>query len=427
MRYLVCIVVLAVNAFLASAQDTRGNISGTVTDSQGAAVPGATVTVANTGTGTSTRLTTNASGYYEAPLLLPGAYSVTVEASGFKKSVRSNLALGLGEQLQINMPLEIGGATESITVSSEAPMLDTSTVSTGRAMTNREVMDLPVLGNNMMMLTRLAPGVQNPGTTQFLVQGQVGGGSGYNQAGGVGGNEWSIDGASTNGTDRRVSIMPSPDTVDEFKIETSNFDASFGHATGLGISMSTKSGANEFHGTGTYQYFNQKWNAASFFVKQSRGQQIAAARAAGNTALANQLEDQPLLPPGQTRDYHATIGGPRLHPEGHRSTQQGLLLLRLVRIEESSIRAAQRAELHGSYGSNAQWRLLVAPGYQPHSVFRSTIRSPPVPIQPAPATGCVIRFQGTLFLATASITRCTISTRSACRCRMLRPLPALTR
>ena len=140
-------------------------------------------------------------------------------------------------------------------------------------------------------------------------------GPAYNQAGGVGGNEWSIDGASTNGTDRRVSIMPSPDTVDEFKIETSNFDASFGHATGLGISMSTKSGANEFHGTGTYQYFNQKWNAASFFVKQARYSQIAAARAAGNIALADQLEDRPMLPPGQTRNYHATISGPVYIPK----------------------------------------------------------------------------------------------------------------
>lgn len=314
-RFLAAVLAVLLSAVTAPAQDTRGSISGTVTDSQGAVVAGASVVVANTGTGTATRLTSNSSGYYEAPLLLPGTYSVTVESSGFKKSIRSNLALGLGEQLQINMPMEIGGTTESITVSSEAPMLDTSTVSTGRAMTNREVMDLPVLGNNIMMLTRLAPGVQNPGTTQFLVQGQVGGGSGYNQAGGVGGNEWSIDGASTNGTDRRVSIMPSPDTVDEFKIETSNFDASFGHATGLGISMSTKSGANDFHGTGTYQYFNQKWNAAPFFVKQSRYSQIAAARAAGNITLADQLADQPLLPPGQTRDYHATIGGPLYIPK----------------------------------------------------------------------------------------------------------------
>ena len=88
------------------------------------------------------------------------------------------------------------GVTESVTISAEAPLLDTSTVVAGRAITNREVMDLPVLGNNIVMLTRFAPGVQVPGTTQLLVQGQVGGGSGYYAPGNVGGNEWSLDGAA---------------------------------------------------------------------------------------------------------------------------------------------------------------------------------------------------------------------------------------
>ena len=109
--------------------------------------------------------------------------------------------------------------------------------------------------------------------------------------------------------------MPSPDIIDEFKIETSNFDASFGHATGLGISMSTKSGSNAVHGTGTFQYMNQDWNAASFFVKQGRYQQIAAARAAGNIALADELATKPMLPPGTTKNYQATISGPVYIPK----------------------------------------------------------------------------------------------------------------
>ncbi len=315
MRYPLCIVVLLVSSVFVPAQDTRGSISGTVTDLQGAVISGASVVVTNTGTGSATRLTTNSNGYYEAPLLLLGAYSVSVESSGFKRYTRSGITLALGEQVQINVQLELGAATESVTITAEAPLLDTSSVSTGRVLSHREVMDLPVLGNNIMMLTRIAPGVQVPGTTQFLVQGQVGGGSGYNAPGGVGGNEWSIDGASTNGTDRRVSVMPSPDTIDEFKIETSNFDASFGHSTGLNISMSSKSGANAFHGTGTYQYFNQKWNAASFFVKQLRGQQLSEALLAGDTNRVNRLNATPLLPPGQTRNYHTTISGPIYIPK----------------------------------------------------------------------------------------------------------------
>lgn len=291
-------------------QDSRGNISGTVTDQQSGTVSGAIVIVTNTGTGTMVRLTSGSNGYYEAPLLLPGSYSVTVESPGFKKMVRSGITLALGERLQIDIQLEVGGTTESVTVSGEAPMIDTSTVNTGRAISNREIMDLPVLGNNISMLSRFSPGVQVPGTTQFLIQGQVGGGSQYNVPGSVGGNEWSLDGASTNGTDRRVSIMPSPDIVDEFRIETSNFDASFGHATGLNISMSTKSGANAYHGSATYQYFNQRWNAASFFVKQSRYRQIAEARADGNMALADDLASRPMLPAGHTNNYHWTLSGP---------------------------------------------------------------------------------------------------------------------
>lgn len=313
MRNIVSLLVLL--SCVSSAQDTRGSISGTITDSQAAIVTGAVVTVTNTDNGTAVQLTSNRSGYYEAPLLLPGSYSVTAEMAGFKKTVRTGITLALSEQLQINIQLEVGGTTESVTVSAEAPLLDTSTVRTGRALTNREVMDLPVIGNNISMITRLAPGVQSPGTTQFLVQGQVGGGSDYRMPGGVGGNEWSLDGASTNGTDRRTSYMPSPDVIDEFKIETSNFDASFGHSTGLNISVSTKSGANALHGSATEQYFNSRWNAVAFFTRQQRYQQIAAARAAGNLALADELANRPMVPPGHTHQFAGTISGPVYIPK----------------------------------------------------------------------------------------------------------------
>jgi hypothetical protein len=315
MRPLQFALFLALFSLVSPAQDTRGNISGTVTDAQKAVISGAKVVVANTGTGTSTALTTNVSGYYEAPLLLPGEYQVTVESAGFKKSIRSGITLSIGDRLQVDVQLEVGGTTESVTVTSEAPMLDTNAVATGRSMTNREVMDLPVLGNNVSMLARMAPGVQVPGTTQFLVQGQIGGGSAYSMPGGVGGNEWSMDGASTNGTDRRVAIMPSPDVVDEFRIETSNFDAAFGHSTGLNISLSTKSGANQLHGSATYQYINQRWNAASFFVKQARWAQVAALRNQGRNTEADALADSPMLPAGHTNNYHGSISGPIVIPK----------------------------------------------------------------------------------------------------------------
>ena len=317
---------------------------GTVTDAQGAAVVGASVAVTNTGTGATTRLTTNVNGYYEASFLVPGQYSVTVEMTGFKRMVRSGLTLALGEQLKINFELEIGGVTESITVTAEAPLLDTSTVATGRNISNREVMELPVLGNNVTMLVRYSPGVQVPGTTQFLVQGQVGGGSSYYMPGAVGGNEWSIDGASTNGTNRLTSFMPSPDVIDEFKIETSNFDASFGHATGLSISMSTKSGANDFHGSATYQYLNQRWNAASFFVKQNYYRQIAAARAAGDLALAESLAARPMLPAGHTNNVHGTISGPVRIPKAFDGRNKVFFFLGYSKL--SNLQSARPSEIN---------------------------------------------------------------------------------
>src|SRR6266478_7538380 len=115
-----------------------------VTDSQAASVPAATVVVTNTETNISSRLVTNNGGYYEAQLLLPGRYQVTVESPGFKKFVRPGLTLAQGERMSIDAQLEIGAIGESVTVTAESPILDTSSVTSGRVMTTRELMDLPV-------------------------------------------------------------------------------------------------------------------------------------------------------------------------------------------------------------------------------------------------------------------------------------------
>src|SRR5947207_8736303 len=283
-------------------------ISGTVTDAQGAFVVGATVTVTNTGTNVVTPLTTNDSGYYEAPLLVAGQYQVAVEAQGFKKTVRSNLVLAMRGQIRIDIQLAVGAVNESITITAESPILDTSTVTTGRALTTREIMDLPVMTNDIVLLARVAPGVVNQGTMQYLTQGQVGGSSGFFAPLGLGQNEWSIDGAPNLGSGG-IAFTPFTDQISEYKIETTSFDASVGHSIGLSVAFSTKSGTNSLHGSATEQYWNTRWNAASFFVKQKYFQNIDAARAAGNTALASQLASQPMQPGGHANDYVFTLGG----------------------------------------------------------------------------------------------------------------------
>lgn len=307
-------VFFALSFGLSQAQDIRGTISGTVTDSQGAPVPDAAVRVTNTDTNVSTSLVTNSSGYYEAPLLLAGPYQVTVEAKGFKRVNRPNLVLAMRSELKIDVQLEVGGVNDSITVTAESPILDTSTVSVGKALTTREIMDLPIMTNDIVLLARVAPGVVNQGTTQYLTQGQVGGSSGFFAPLGLGQNEWSIDGAPNLGSGG-IAFTPFTDQIAEYKIETTSFDASVGHSIGLNIAFSTKSGTNTLHGSATEQYWNTRWNAASFFVKQKYFQNIDAANAAGNTALANQLASQPMQPGGHANDYGFTLGGPVYIPK----------------------------------------------------------------------------------------------------------------
>jgi hypothetical protein len=314
MRIRLLAVFLALLAGLSQAQDIRGIISGTVTDPQGSHVVGAAVVVTNSETNVAASLTTNASGFYEAPSLLPGPYKVTVEAAGFKKTVRSNLTLAMRDELKIDIQLEVGGVNESITISAESPILDTSTVTVGRALTTGEIMDLPIMTNDIVLMARVAPGVVNQGTTQYVSLGMVGGSSGFYAPLNLGQNEWSIDGAPNLGSGG-VQFTPFTDQIAEFKIDTTSFDASVGHSIGLNIAFSTKSGTNSLHGSGTEQYWNTRWNAAPFFVKQKYFQNIDAANAAGNAALASQLRSQPMQPGGHSNDYGFTLGGPVYIPK----------------------------------------------------------------------------------------------------------------
>ncbi len=297
------------------AQETRSMIYGRVLDPQGSAVPAAAVVVTNTDTNTTTKLTTNETGYYEASLLLPGSYQVTAEASGFKRALRSGMTLPVSTRMEINLTLELGAVSETVSVTAEAPILDTSTVSSGRVMDNRTLMDLPVLGNSAILLVKLTPGIQVPGTNNYLGLHSNQGGSGYYTPGNVGGNEWSIDGMPNAGDERRVAYLPYSDTLSEFKVETSNFDSSIGHTTGVNIAMMSKAGTNDYHGTLTEQHWQQRWNGSSFFVRKNYYANIAAAEARGDKALADKLRSEDMQTSGRSNNYAATVGGPVVIPK----------------------------------------------------------------------------------------------------------------
>jgi hypothetical protein len=199
MRKLWIIGFLLFATIPAIAQETRGTISGTVRDDQGV-IPGATVRVTNAGTGVTQQLTTNDSGYFEARLLIAGNYEVVVEMEGFKTLRRSGITLGSAQQLALQLPLEIGTIAEEITVTGEAPLLEVNTLRQGLVLDEKKVNELPVQSNMPVLFARFAPGMMARGVIPFAGQGFVGGPTtNATPLGGIGGVDWSIDGATNNG------------------------------------------------------------------------------------------------------------------------------------------------------------------------------------------------------------------------------------
>ena len=256
------LLVSLIFALPAGAQEIRGNISGTVRDATKAVIPGAAVKITSTDTGASQEFITNETGYFEAPLMQPGNYEISVELPGFKRVTQRGIVLGVGQQMSIPFTLEVGQTTEELTVVAEAPLLDTTAVSSAQTLDKHLIEGLPMISNMPIMLTRYTAGV-NPSTTQSLVS--QGFADGTTQAaggaiGGVGSNNYSIDGATNNGSGRRIAASPNADMIQEMRVESSNFDASVGHGLGLQISMMTRAGVNQYHGTANYQYWTNKLN-----------------------------------------------------------------------------------------------------------------------------------------------------------------------
>src|SRR5574340_198964 len=306
------IAFCAVTLFLSAvpAQETRGTILGIVRDPSEAVVPGAEITLTHTDTNTNLRATANAAGHYEAPLLMPGTYDVAAHAPGFKTYRRSGLVLTVGARLAIDIALEVGQAAETVTVTADTPVLETTTASVGQTFDNKSVSELPVLGNSVMLMAGLAEGMQRTGGYNYLGLHSTVGASDYRTAGGVGGNEWAIDGTPNTGHSRRSAYLPYTDAVAEFRVEASSFDASVGHTTGAYVSMQSTSGTNNYHGMVTENHWQQRWNATPSNDNAAYWGKIRAAEAAGNAALAEQLKKEPTQPSGRSNNSAASLGGP---------------------------------------------------------------------------------------------------------------------
>ena len=260
--------------FLHIAQDTRDNIAGRITDPSGALVAGATVEVRNPAIGSRAAIQTSTDGIYRAALLPPGLYDIDVSAPGFKKSVRSGVEVRVADRLDINFVLEIGGSEQQITVTSETPLLNRESASTGTVIDAKRVSDLPLSYGNPFLLIGLTAGVTFNGSVRLdrpfepthIVNFSMGGTRGNL-------NDITIDGAPTtataNANEVTASYVPPTDIVQEFKVQTNTFDAQFGQTQGGVTNISIKSGTNNFHGSVNYSFQRPSFWANDFFLNKA--------------------------------------------------------------------------------------------------------------------------------------------------------------
>ncbi len=251
--HLSLVLILSLVLFVppADAQELRASVSGLVTDPSGSAVPRAKVAVTNVDTNVSTETETNEVGRYTILFLLPGRYTLTVEASGFKKFVRENLVLGTSDRAAVDVSLQVGQIAESVTVSAESVLLETETASRGALVTNRQIVDLPNYGRNVWQLVWSGPGVIKASTYWGSMENYaLGNSTNAIINGGIQReNETVMDGVTNTQPNRDVLFMPPLESIGEMKVQNNNYDASYGRFGGGVIALTTKSGTNAFHGS----------------------------------------------------------------------------------------------------------------------------------------------------------------------------------
>src|SRR6266851_2965839 len=275
MRRLLYVVIgtFLFTAGVAQAQVDRATLTGTVKDSSGAVVPGATITI--TGPQAPSVTTTNGEGTYLLLSLIPGRYVVSAELSGFQKSSQ-NVILEIGQKGRVDFTLGVGGASETVTVDAPRRLLNTEQSALGTVMDQGKVANLPLAIRNWDDLLALVPGVQGDRFTE------QGGGTSFGRTGGINVHgtrslqqNFLLDGVDNNSISENVQELtsqvsrPSVDSIQEFKVVTSPYSAEYGRSPGAAISVSTKSGTNDFHGTLYDFYRNDSFDANDFFSKRA--------------------------------------------------------------------------------------------------------------------------------------------------------------
>jgi hypothetical protein len=279
-RISVCRVILPITLLillsgLAWGQTFYGSLLGVVTDASGSMVPGAKVTLLNTGTSEARVAETNSNGSYQFVNLVPGKYRMTIEKEGFKRKALDGLQVEVQAAVRADVALDIGAVSETVEVTTQTALLQTEQSSIGQAVEGRTVQEMPLNGRNVLNLVGLVPGVVPQGSTSGNPMGNQGGGATTNPNGWgnyqIGGGQANQSASYFDGAPLNVSyvnstvLVPTQDAVQEFRVETNSVSPEFGRFAGGVINLTSRSGSNAFHGD-VYEYFrNRVLNANNFF------------------------------------------------------------------------------------------------------------------------------------------------------------------
>jgi len=268
-RLFVSLIWLLTTALLA--QNPYGRITGRVVDSSGAVIPNAMVRVENIGTNVQTDILSDSQGNYDARNLIPGQYHVIVEKPGFKRYRRGPIEVRVGDVLTVDVSLEIGDGTESVTVTAETPLLEAASANVGQVIDRRRLIDLSMPASNVSYLIQLAPGIISSAapTSNWQLNATSTQANFSTNGSGLQTSQFTVDGIPNMLSYGEVdNHAPFPEVLQEFRVQTVPFDASVGHFTGSQVDMVIKSGTNEFHGTANYQYNGRALNAIPFFTER---------------------------------------------------------------------------------------------------------------------------------------------------------------
>jgi len=262
------IVMLLAASCALNAQSYYGTINGNVTDSTGAAVAGAKVTVRNTGTDNTFTATSSAQGSYSIAQLPVGTYEVHIVSGNFKEFVSTGVEVHVSTNTEVSAVLQIGAVTDKVTVTADDVQVETTSAAVGEVITGTQVRELPISGENFVGLTQLSPGVSAAQGANFVGKGLDGGvnfsvnGNPYTN------NLFLVDGVNNNdvGSNRTILVYPSVDTIAEFKMIRNSYGPEYGQASGAIISITTRSGENRWHGGAFYSGRNDALDANNWFA-----------------------------------------------------------------------------------------------------------------------------------------------------------------